>query len=818
MSELLSVLKQALRDRYVVEREAGRGGMATVFQARDRKLGREVAIKVVSPSVMTAVAGERFLREIRITAQLQHPNILSLIDSGEAAGLLYSVMPFVDGESLRERLLGDQLPVGEALLLGREVAEALDYAHHRGIIHRDIKPENILLSNGHAVVADFGIARAIGLASGNSLTAKGLPIGTAAYMSPEQAQGVTGGDPRSDVYSLGCVLYEMLTGRMAFGGASLREVLAKQAGGEPTPVQTVRPEVPDAVAAIVSRALAKRPEQRYQTAGEMADDLRAAMGEPPRVSGPIPAGSRLPSGERTSRGATPVAAAGSPSSAMWGRVLLIAAALVLLALLVTRFWPAGQGESSRAPTDASVAVLPLATAGASAEDEYLSEGLGEEIVGRLAQVEGLKVISPRSTAALKGRRLTMRQVADTLGVRHVLEGTFLRAGGRIQARMQLVDAHRDIVVWEQTYTLAAGELQQLQDLIARQVAAVLLTTGRGSIRTAPVRTTQALAFDAYLRGAYWLERRTPDALRLAGTAFAQAVEIDSGYAQALAGLASTHTYSVIYGYRSEADPYTELAEALQLAGRAITRDSGAAEAWLARADARSIAFFPEDSVRADVLRARKLMPNSADVAMADAWALFRAGATDSALAQARRALERDPLAPGLRHEVVALAIGARRYDVALREVRTTGPGGAVDPVAAILQSYAQLLSGQAKRCAERDPGPWVAVRAMCLHQLGRPTEAAALADSLGRELDQERYRFLHQYADLAAYYAWRGDAAQSVHWLERAVAHSPMLHRWQLASGLFDKVRRTSEFEAGFARARTLAEERLRARRAVIGE
>jgi tetratricopeptide (TPR) repeat protein len=296
------------------------------------------------------------------------------------------------------------------------------------------------------------------------------------------------------------------------------------------------------------------------------------------------------------------------------------------------------------------------------------------------------------------------------------------------------------------------------------------------------------------------------------------VEVDSGYAQALAGLASTRTYSVIYGYRSEADPYTELAEALQLARRAIARDSAAAEAWLARADARSIAFFPEDSVRADLLRARKLMPNSADVAMAYAWALFRAGATDSALAQARRALERDPLVPGLRHELVALAIGARRYDVALREVRTTGPGGSVDPVSAILESYAQLLSGQATRCAERDPGPWVAVRAMCLHQLGRLTEAVALADSLGRELDQERYQFLHQYADLAAYYAWRGDAAQSVHWLERAVAHSPMLHRWQLASGLFDKVRRTSAFETGFARARALAEERLRARRAVIGE
>ena len=816
MSELLGVLKHALRDRYVVEREAGRGGMATVFQARDRKLGREVAIKVVSPSVMTAVAGERFLREIRITAQLQHPNILSLIDSGEAAGLLYSVMPFVDGESLRERLMGQQLPVGEALLLAREVAEALDYAHHRGIIHRDVKPVNILLSNGHAVVADFGIARAIGLASGNSLTAKGLPIGTAAYMSPEQAQGSTGGDPRSDVYSLGCVLYEMLTGRMAFGGASLREVLAKQASGQPTPVQTVRPEVPDAVAAVVTRALAKQPEQRYQSAGEMAAELRVAMGEPPRVSSgatPMPA-TWLPPSERASRGATPAQAGGS----VWGRVLIVATVLVLVALLATRLWP-GRRASLRAASDASVAVLPLETGGASVEDEYLSEGLSEEIIGRLAQVEGLKVISPTSTVALKGRRLTVRQVADTLGVRHVLDGSLRRSGGRIRAKVQLVDTQRGVIVWQQTYTLGDGELLQLQDVIARQVAGALLTAeGRTPMPAAPLRTRQVAAYDAYLKGVYWLERRTPEGLRLATAAFEQAIQLDPAYAQALAGLASASTYGVIYGYRSEADPYSELARSLQLAGQAVGRDSGAAEAWLALADAQSIAFFPDDSVRRAVVRARKLMPNSADVAMAYAWALFRSDAPDSALAQARHALALDPLAPGLRHALVALAIGTRRYDVALREVRTTGPNGALDPVSAILQSYAQLLSGQATRCAERDPGPWVAVRAMCLHQLGRAAEAAALADSLGRELDQEHYQFLHQYADLAAYYAWRGDAAQSVHWLERAVAHSPMLHRWQLESGLFDKVRRMPAFEAGFTRARELAADRLRARRAVVGE
>jgi len=812
MSDLLLRLKDALRDRYVIEREAGRGGMATVFQARDRKLGREVAIKVLSPTVMTSVAGERFLREIRITAQLQHPNILPLIDSGDAAGLLYSVMPFVDGESLRERLLSGPLTLSEALLLGREVAEALDYAHRRGIVHRDVKPENILLSNGHAVVADFGIARAIGLASGNSLTARGLPIGTAAYMSPEQAQGSGGGDPRSDVYGAGCVLYEMLTGKMAFGGANLREVLAKQAAGMPTPIMKLRPEIPPAIAGIVERALARRPEDRYPSAGELAAELRVVMGEPARLSTPVPV---VPPAwrEPVSEGAAP--------GAFWGRVLLVAAALVLLALVIARYQRGSFVPPSPDAADgpASIAVLPLVTRSDKIEDEYLGDGLSREIIGRLAQVEGLRVISPTSVVALKGRRLKVRQVADTLHVRHVLDGSLERAGERIEARVQLIDAHSGRVIWKQTYRLGEAQLLQLQDAIARHVTGALLTAGGDQpLPAAPRRTVQVAAYESYLKGVYWLQRRTPEGLRLAIAAFEEALALDADYPQALAGLASAHTYSVIYGYRGEADPYNELAEALRLASRAVARDSSAAEGWLARADARSIAFVSEDSVRADVDRARRLMPSSADVALAYAWSLFRAGKSDAALAEARRGLALDPLSPGLRHSMVALAIGARRYDLALREVRPELPGGAVDPASAILQGYAQLLSGRAAECAARDPGPWVAVRAMCLHQMGRSAEAATLADSLGRELDGEHYAMLHQYADLAAYYAWRGDAAQSLHWLERALAHSPMLHEWQLKSGLFDRVLSRPEFQAGFARAQALADERLRARRAVIGE
>src|SRR5512141_3014745 len=279
--DLQQRLASTLTGRYRIERELGRGGMATVFLAEDLRHGRQVAIKVLDPEVAAAIGPERFLREIETVARLSHPHVLTLHDSGQADGLLFYVMPYVTGESLRQRIERDQqLPLEDALRITREIADALDHAHRQGVVHRDIKPENILLEEGHARVADFGIARAVAEAGGEKLTATGVVIGTPAYMSPEQAGGSTRLDGRSDEYSLGCVLYEMLAGQPPFTGPTVESLVHQHLSVEPHPVTAVRKAVPGGVGRALAKALAKTPADRYGTTGEFAAALARGRTEP----------------------------------------------------------------------------------------------------------------------------------------------------------------------------------------------------------------------------------------------------------------------------------------------------------------------------------------------------------------------------------------------------------------------------------------------------------------------------------------------------------------------------------------------------------
>jgi serine/threonine-protein kinase len=804
VSELLDHIQQILGDRYLIEREHGRGGMAYVFLARDRRYERQVAIKVLDPDIATAVGAERFLREIRITAQLQHPHIVPLLDSGEASNLLYAVMPFVEGESLRDRLMAQaRLSTTEAVTIAWEVADALDYAHRRGVVHRDIKPENILVSNGHALVADFGIARAVGLAGGATLTGVGFPIGTAAYMSPEQATAASPVDGRSDIYSLGCVLYEMIAGRMAFTGPSLKSVLTQQLTVDPPLVHISRPDVPPAIIAIVRRCMMKQPEDRYQSAGELAEDLRGTLAELPRLSTPVP---REPA-------ALPEGDGGDGLLTAVGRWIVPAAllAIVLLAIMFTYRRRGGAAPTSEAtgPYNASVAILPFDNIGGTEADEYFSEGITDEIISQLAQVESLKVISRTSVLALKDSPLTLPQIAETLGVRHIVEGSVRRQGSRVRVTAELIEAASDAHLWSGTFEGDLADSFRVQEEIARRVSGELLSNIRGVRPMAPsAMPTKSAAFDALLLARHRLERRSPEALAGATEAFRQAIAADSGYAPAYAGLSSAYVLHVVYGFPGGVNPYVAAARALALAERAVDLDPQLAEAHLARSDALLIGLAPHDQVLRSLREARQLAPGNVAVYLSVAHALEHMGRWDAAVQQAQRALALDPLSTGARHSAIAVALGARQYDLAVKEAERARAFDPDDRVAEMLLANALLLNGDAQACARLGLEPWLGTKAICLHETGRQAEAKVLADSLAGLLRRGEYALVPQFAALAGYRAWLGDGAGALSWLERSVGVSPMLHYWHLESGLFDRVRSDTAFTAGVSR----LESRVRAR------
>jgi eukaryotic-like serine/threonine-protein kinase len=441
-------------DRYAVDRELGRGGMAVVYRARDRKHDRPVAIKLLRPEIVAGMGAERFLLEIRILARLQHPNILALLDSGvtdESTPRPFYVMPYVDGESLRQRLDRDgPLAVPEALRLVRETGEALHYAHGEGLIHRDVKPENILLSQGHALVADFGIARAAGVAASDRVTRPGLSIGTPAYMSPEQAAGELEVDGRADQYSLACVLYELLAGQPPFTGRSVVAVLSRQVLDPVPPLTTLRPGVPSSVWHAIERALAKAPADRFASVVEFLSALDA----------PEPA------------------------------------------------------KSGRAR---SIVVLPFANLSPDPENAYFADGLMEEVIADLSRVRSLTVISRTSAVKLKDTAWDLRRIARELNVRYALEGSVRRAGSTLRITAQLIDAESDAHLWAEKYSGTVDDVFDLQERLSRQIVdALKITLSPPEDREIAERPIADIrAFEYYQRARQEYYRHTPEGMTAA---------------------------------------------------------------------------------------------------------------------------------------------------------------------------------------------------------------------------------------------------------------------------------------------------------------
>ncbi len=531
VEDLLERLKTALADRYTIDREIGSGGMATVYLAEDLKHHRQVALKVLRPELAAALGPERFVREIEIEARLTHPHILPLYDSGEAGGFLYYVMPYIEGESLRDRLDREkQLPVQDALQIAREIAAALSHAHSHDVIHRDIKPENILLSGGEAVVADFGIARAITEAGGEKLTGTGVSIGTPAYMSPEQATGGDELDGRTDLYSLACVLYEMLAGEPPFTGPTVESIVQQHLTADPPLITNHRSTAPVELAQAVVMALAKIPADRPATVGELADQLAAIQTGSHGVTGPV-----VSAGKKRW------------NVLAYGTIAILA--LVGAFTVVSRML--GPPEAAVAAEIPSVAVLPFQNLG-SPEDDYFAAGITDEITSRIAEVSGLRVRSRQSVLQYKGSEKPAQQIGEELDVDYLLEGTVRtdRApGGSGQVRVipQLIGASDDAHLWTDRYTaeLEPGQIFSVQAEIAEQVAAALdvaiLEPERQRLAARPTNNMEA--YDYYLRGNDYYYRGTQEeALELAMQMYEAAVALDPSFALGYARLSIVHAF------------------------------------------------------------------------------------------------------------------------------------------------------------------------------------------------------------------------------------------------------------------------------------
>jgi serine/threonine-protein kinase len=617
--------------------------MATVYLAQDRKHDRPVAVKVLRDEIASSVGSDRFLREIRTAARLQHPHIMPLHDSGEADGLLYYVMPFSRGETLRERLDRDkQLPLDEALRLTREVADALDHAHSDGIVHRDIKPDNIFVSGGHALVMDFGIARAVSPTTGETpITFAGFAVGTPAYMSPEQGAAEQTIDGRADIYALGCVLYEMLTGHPPFMGASAQEIIARHAIDPVPSLRTSRPDIPESVERAVSKALAKSPAARFSTASAFVDACKETHAAPEA---------------RDRKRALPVAA--------------IAGAAIVVALgAVWALWPRKDNATTRGPAP-SIAVLAFKNLDRDSQNDALSDGIAEEIATTIGKIPGLSVKAPRSSFSLRGKNLTIQEIGNALNVEYLVDGSLQKSANRLRVRVALLTARNDSTVWTTEYDRPVGDVFAIQDEIARSIA------GELRVKLAPATavdlskraTKDALAHEDYLRGRFFFEKRDSVSLRKAREYFEQAIARDPNYALAYAGLSDTYSHSSTFGYTT---PRSSMPLAKRYIDRALALDSTLAEAHASMGFIATFYDWDWPIARREFARAIALDPRNPSAHLWRAWYYFATDSVDAAIREGQEALAIEPFSLLLNTRMVSFLYYAHRYKDALAQAQKT---------------------------------------------------------------------------------------------------------------------------------------------------
>ncbi len=809
---------------YTVERQVGRGGMGTVYAARDAKHGRSVALKVLRAELAETLGAERFRREITLAASLQHPHIVAVYDSGvTTSGVLWFTMPLVEGESLRARLRQQhQLPVQEAVRITHEIALALDYAHRHGVIHRDIKPENILLADGQAMVADFGIARAsTSNTPEDTLTSTGVAIGTPAYMSPEQAAGKRAITPATDVYSLGLVLYEMLAGERPCTGVGAELLAAKVTGEELRAVRGKRPDVPPSIDAVIRKSLALAPADRYGTAAEFAAALE----------------SDAPILER--------------SSSRRRRTALVGG-VVLAAMAISAWAYEWRAQSSGAAAAPMLAVLPFENEGDSTNSAFVN-GITEEVRGKLSAVPGLLVIGTASSNRYRHTAESPEQIARELGVHYLLTGSVAWAQDasgtrRVRVSPELVEigsSGPSATKWHQSFDTTLADVFAVQSSVATQVAerlgVVLSPFAQTQLAAKP--TKNIASYEAYLRSAR-LFSGDPASMHQALAAAEKAIALDSEYAAPWALICTLHAY--LYNWAGTVDDSAASARAadrlIALAPTSpvgyeargdyeeyVRRDSSAALAEYRKA----VQFAPYsspalqdlgweeeqhgqlDSAIAHFRRAEALDPRSVALAFQLAWHFLDVHQWAEARAQATRGLSSSPDDLNLNDLLVESYLGEGDLHGAQTALRTVPPtldrGTFVAYIATWHDLYwifddadRALLLTTAPSAFDNSKGLWAMVRAEVYWAHGDARLARAWADSArrGYETDSLTGHFpanSHPYYGVAlAYLGQKQSALREVEWTR--VIYRPeqiarkMIARTYLALG--DSTRALAELEA----------------------
>ncbi|HEU4584452.1 MAG TPA: protein kinase [Gemmatimonadaceae bacterium] len=727
-----------LADRYTIEHEIGHGGMATVYLAEDRRHGRKVALKIMRPDVASTLGAERFLREVRLAAQLSHPHIVPLIDSGESDGVLFYVTPYAPGGSLADRLACDgRLPVRDALRIARDIGMGLDYVHRSGYVHRDVKPANILFADGHALLGDFGIAYAVRERDRESITGAGVVIGTPEYMSPEQASGDRDLESQSDIYSLACVVYEMLAGTPPFTGSSARSTMVRQVTEAPPPLRAARPDAPATVERALARALAKDPRERPPTVPAFIDALETEGLE---------------------------------------------------------------GEHYFASRTRSIAVLPFVNVSPDPENEYLSDGITDELIGALARVEGLQVASRTSVFSLKGKPQDVRAIGSLFGVSEVLEGTVRRMGDRIRIGVQLTSTQDGRLIWSQRYDRELVDVLALQDELARTIVDALRA---GSFTELPDPrpnryTTNIKAYGYYLKGRFAWNKRSQEGVREAIEFFERAIAEDPGYALAYSGLSDSYALHVDYRNVPVRDG---LERAKEYARTAIALDDSVAEAHASLAWCLFIYDWEWEESGRESRRAIELDPRYPSAHQWYTFLLASQGLLDDAVASAQRAVELDPASVSGRRSLAWANYYARRYDQARYHAQRAI---AMNPTAEESYRIMGLALAQSGQLGEAEsvmreamelPGSSIYAKAVLGYILAREGEEAkarALLDALEAEAAGgyvSPVAFSTLYLGLRAY-------DRAMDWLERACDERRGWLAYLRVNALFDPLRGMPRFDA----------------------